>query len=476
MYKGYRIFAIFLAAMLLLGITAKAAGGMAADDPVKKASVDSVAPENSVIDEVIWVVGDEPILKSDVEAMRLQGEAEGVKFRGNPDFSIPEQLAVQKLFVHQAQLDSIQVSESDVAARVDEQINRWIQLAGSKEKLEEWRGQSVAEMRSSLHDDFKNTLLVQNMRRELVKDVKVTPSDVRRYFSNMPKDSIPMVPTEVEVEIITRQPKISQSEINRVKDQLRDFTRRVTSGETTFATLARLYSEDPVSALQGGEMDYMSRGMLDPAFANVAFSLTDPKKISKIVETEFGYHIIQLVDKRGDKIKVRHILLRPKVTQLEIDSACTRLDSIAADIRKGKFSFEDAATYVSDDKDTRSNHGLMAYTDVANQSLTSRFQMKDLPTEIQRQVATMKVGEISKAFSMINNKGKTVAAIIKLKDKIPAHKATITEDYQVMKNLVLEKEREKVINDWIVEKIKHTYVSMKPRYRQGQYEYQGWVK
>ena len=261
-----------------------------------------------------------------------------------------------------------------------------------------------------------------------------------------------------------------------MKDQLRDFTRRVTSGETTFATLARLYSEDPVSALQGGEMDYMSRGMLDPAFANVAFNLTDPKKISKIVETEFGYHIIQLVDKRGDKIKVRHILLRPKVTQLEIDSACTRLDSIAADIRKGKFSFEDAATYVSDDKDTRSNHGLMAYTDVANQSLTSRFQMKDLPTEIQRQVATMKVGEISKAFSMINNKGKTVAAIIKLKDKIPAHKATITEDYQVMKNLVLEKEREKVINDWIVEKIKHTYVSMKPRYRQGQYEYQGWVK
>lgn len=253
-----------------------------------------------------------------------------MKFRGNPDFSIPEQLAVQKLFVHQAQLDSIQVSESDVAARVDEQINRWIQLAGSKEKLEEWRGQSVAEMRSSLHDDFKNTLLVQNMRRELVKDVKVTPSDVRRYFSNMPKDSIPMVPTEVEVEIITRQPKISQSEINRVKDQLRDFTRRVTSGETTFATLARLYSEDPVSALQGGEMDYMSRGMLDPAFANVAFNLTDPKKISKIVETEFGYHIIQLVDKRGDKIKVRHILLRPKVTQLEIDSACTRLDSIAA--------------------------------------------------------------------------------------------------------------------------------------------------
>ena len=196
MYKGYRIFAIFLAAMLLLGITAKAAGGTAADDPVKKAPVDSVAPENSVIDEVIWVVGDEPILKSDVEAMRLQGEAEGVKFRGNPDFSIPEQLAVQKLFVHQAQLDSIQVSESDVAARVDEQINRWIQLAGSKEKLEEWRGQSVAEMRSSLHDDFKNTLLVQNMRRELVKDVKVTPSDVRRYFSNMPKDSIPMVPTE----------------------------------------------------------------------------------------------------------------------------------------------------------------------------------------------------------------------------------------------------------------------------------------
>ncbi len=468
----------FLAGMFLLGMTAKAGNCIAhvsADEPAK-ADTDSVAPENSVIDEVIWVVGDEPILKSDVEAMRLQGEAEGVKFPGNPDYTIPEQLAVQKLFVHQAQLDSIEVSESDVAARVDEQINRWIQLAGSREKLEEWRGQTVAQMRSSLHDDFKNTLLVQNMRKELVKDVKVTPSDVRRYFNNMPKDSIPLVPTEVEVEIITRQPKISQTEINRVKDELRDYTRRVTSGETTFATLARLYSQDPGSAMQGGEMDYMSRGMLDPAFANVAFNLTDPKKISKIVETEYGYHIIQLVDKRGDKIKVRHILLRPQVSKEEIDSACTRLDSIAGDIRKGKFTFEDAATYVSDDKDTRSNHGLMAFTDYQTQTLTSKFQMKDLPTEIQRQVVNLKVGEISPAFSMINTKGKTVAAIVKLKDRVPAHKATITEDYQVMKNLVLEKEREKVINDWIANKIKHTYVSMKPRYRQGQYEYKGWVR
>lgn len=306
----------------------------------------------------------------------------------------------------------------------------------------------------------------------------MSPAAVRAYFKNLPEDSIPFVPTEVEVEILTRQPKVAPEEIARIKDQLRDFTERVNKGETTFATLARLYSEDPGSARQGGELGYTGRGVLDPAFANVAFNLTDPKKISKIVETEFGYHIIQLIDKRGDKVNVRHILLKPNVTEEAVTQAKQRLDSIATDIRANKFSFEEAATVLSDDKDTKNNNGVMVNTVQSAEGpiRTSRFEMKDLPTEVAKVVDTLKVGAISQAFEMVNSKGKKVCAIVKLKDKIEGHKATITEDFQVMKNVVLAKEREKTLHDWVVNKIKHTYIRMADRYKNCKFEYEGWVK
>ena len=473
----------FVALLFLVGISAnanKALRGFAAQD-ADSSQVDStpgdsqVINEASIVDEVIWVVGDEPILKSEVEATRLQSEAEGIKYAGDPDCSIPEQIALQKLFLHQAAIDSIEVSESEVMNGIDEQINYWVSLAGSREKLEEYRKQSISQMRQSMHDDFKNRQLIQKMKEELVKDIKVSPAQVRQYFKNLPADSIPFVPTEVEVEILTNQPKISMEEITRVKNELRDFTDRVNKGETSFATLARLYSEDPGSARMGGEMDYVGRGMLDPAFANVAFNLTDPKKISKIVESEFGYHIIQLIDKRGDKIKVSHILLKPNVSQEAIDKSLSRLDSIATDIRNKKFTFEDAATVISDDKDTRSNKGLMANTTQGG-TRTSRFQLKDLPTEVARAIDTMKVGEISTPFTMINSRGKTTCAIVKLLNKVEGHRATITEDFQVMKDVVLAKEREKTLHDWVVDKIKRTYVRMNDRYKNCKFEYQGWVK
>lgn len=480
MNKGYKIFSAFLGLLLLIGMSAKANK----TDGVKSSTEDSVkvkpslqkAPEHSVIDEVVWVVGDEPILKSDVEQMRLQGEMEGVKWGGNPDCTIPEQLAVQKLYLHQAEIDSLDVSESDIASSVDQQINFWINSAGSREKLEEYQGKTINQMRSDLHDDFKNRQLIEKMRHKLVENISVTPSDVRKYFKDLPQDSIPFVPTEVEVEILVRQPRIPQSEINRVKDQLRSFTDRVTKGETSFATLARLYSEDPGSARQGGEMDYTGRGTLDPAFANVAFNLTDPKKVSKIVESEFGYHIIQLIDKRGDKIKVRHILLKPKISDQEINQAIGRLDSISNDIKAKKFTFEEACSYLSEDKDTRNNHGLMAYSDNQTGKVTSRFQMKNLATEVASVIDTMKVGEISAPFKMINSKGKTVVAIVKLKSRVEGHRAKITEDFQTMQDVVEAKEREKKLHDWVVNKIKQTYVRMNPRYKDCDFEYQGWVK
>ena len=446
------------------------------DSVAKVDTVDSADPA-SVVDEVIRVVGDEPILLSDVEMARMQAEMEGVKWEGDPDCTIPEQLAVQKLFLHQAAIDSIEVSESEVAQSVEHQISAWLQMVdGNKERLEEYKRKSLAELRISLHDDFKDRLLIEREREKLVEDITVSPADVRRYFSELPEDSIPMVPTEVEVQIITRTPKVEQAEIDRIKNELRNYTEMVTSGQTSFTALAKLYSEDPGTARMGGEFpDYVGRGMLDPAFANVAFNLTDPKKISKIVETDFGYHIIQLIDKRGDKIKVRHILLKPNVSNEAIETASMQLDSIADEIRAGKFTFEQAASFLSDDKDTRNNNGLMANTTESGR--TSKFQLRNLPSEIARVVDTLKVGEVSAPFQMINEKnGKLVCVVAKLKSRVEMHRATITEDFQTMKNIVLAKRKEEFIKDWIKDKIKNTYIRINDRYKNCNFEYQGWVK
>lgn len=474
---------IFIFAALLLGIltvTARTAGqaalaGAESADTVKAAAEAAHPDPVSVADEVIWVVGDEAILLSDVEQLRAQMEVEGTRIEGNPDCRLPEQIAVQKLFVHQAALDSIEVTEAEISQGVEQQINYWVSMIGSKEKLEEYRKMSMTQIRQSLHDDFKNNQLAQRMREQLVSDIKVSPAEVRRFFQNMPEDSIPFIPTEVEVQIITRSPRVSIEEVNRVKDELRAYTDRVTKGETTFQTLARFYSEDPGTARNGGELDYTGRGMLDPAFASVAFNLTDPKKISKIVESEFGYHIIQLVDKRGDKIKVRHILRKPKVSEEAIEEGISKLDSLVADIKEGKFTFDDAASYVSDDKDTRSNKGLMANTIMETQKRTSKFRMQDLPTEVARAVEQLQVGEISPAFRMVNSKGKTVCAVVKLKSRIEGHRATITEDFQDLSDVVLQKRKSEFIHEWVKKKIKETYIRMKDRYKDCDYEFDGWV-
>ena len=440
------------------------------------ASTDSVSV-GTVIDEVIWVVGDEAILKSDVEVMRMQAAMEGVKWSGDPDCTIPEQIAVQKLFKHQAIIDSIEVTDADVAQEVEQQINYWLEMVdGSRERLEEYKHQSLSQIRNDLREEMKDRQMVQQMKRKLVEDISVTPAEVRRYFKDMPQDSIPFVPTEVEVQIIQQTPLVAPEELNRVNDELRDYTDRVNKGDASFQTLARLYSEDPGTARRGGELGLTGRGTLDPAFATVAFNLTDPKKVSKIVESEFGFHIIQLIEKRGDKVNVRHILRKPVVSDEEIEKAIVRLDSIADDIREGKFTFEDAAPMLSDDKDTRFSKGMMSTSMLQTGQTSSKFRMQDLPPEIAKAVDTLQVGEISRAFRMINQRGKTVCVIAKLKNRIDGHKATVTEDFQVLKDVVLQKRQNERIHQWVVDKIKNTYTRLNDHYTDCKFEYEGWNK
>ena len=434
----------------------------------------SVAQKN-VIDEVVWVIGDEAILRSDVEKHRLEY---GSQIKGNPYCVIPEQLALQKLFLHQAVIDSIDVTDADVNQYVEQDFNERVLVAGSKEKLEEYMKMSSLQIREELFEQWKNKLTVMRMREKLTSDVKVTPAEVRRYFKDMPEDSLPLIPTQVEVQILVLEPRIPQAEIDRVKGLLRDYAERVNSGQTSFSTLARLYSEDPGSARQGGEMPYMGKAELDPGFANVAFSLTDTKKVSKIAQSEFGYHIIQLIDKRGDKVKCRHILKRPEVAQADIDSALIVLDSITADIKSEKISFENAVRYASDDKDTRNNHGILSNNKDTGET-TTRFEMSELSAlspELARTVERLEVGEISKPFTMINTKGKTVCAIARLKSRTLTHRASITEDFQVMKGIVEDKKGEEVILNWIKEKQRNTYIRVNPDWRDCDFEYEGWIK
>ena len=436
----------------------------------------AVGAQNNVIDEVVWVVGDEAILKSDVENERLNAQYENRRFDGDPYCVIPEELAVQKLFLHQAEIDSVEVSDQEVLQRVEQRTSWLIDQFGSKEKLEEYYNKSYTQIREMLRDNIREGMRVQQMQQKIIGDIKLTPAEVRNYFSKLPKDSIPFVPTQVEVQIIELMPKISEKEIERVKAQLREYADRVNKGETSFSILARFYSQDPGTAARGGEGGFTGRGELVPEFANVVFNLTDPKKVSKVFETEFGYHIAQLIEKRGDRVNYRHILLRPEVDKKDIDAALARLDSIGDDIRKAKFSFDDAATWLSQDKDTRNNHGLLANP----QNSTSRFEMQQLASLISQDVAKvvekMQIGEISKAFTMINSKGKEVCAIVKLKNRIDGHKATITEDYQRLKSMVTAKRSEEKIQKWIVEKQKNTYVRINPTWRNCDLKYPGWIK
>ena len=431
--------------------------------------------QNNVIDEVVWVVGDEAILKSDVESARLDALYHGIKFDGDPYCVIPERLAVQKLFLHQAEIDSIVVSEQEVLGGIEHQMNYYIDQTGSKEKMEEYFNKTSNQIREMIRENIRNELIVERMQQRIMGDIKIVPADVRRYFKDLPQDSIPFIPTQVEVQIITLEPKIPQEEIDRVKKTLRDYAERVEKGEISFGTLARLYSEDPGSARRGGEYGFQSRGEVVPEFANVVFNLTEPKKVSKVFETEYGYHIAQLIEKRGDRVSYRHILMKPKVEEKELESSLNRLDSIAKDIRNAKFTFDAAATYLSQDKDTRNNHGLMANP----RTRTARFEMQDLAMvsqEVAKVVNDLNVGEISEPFTMVNNKGKEVCAIVKLKARIDGHKATITEDYQRLKSIVQAKRGEEKLDKWIREKQKSTYVRINENWVKCDFKYPGWIR
>ena len=434
--------------------------------------VSVLSAQDNVIDRVEWVVGDKAILRSDIEEAMTFWIENDRKFDGDPYCVVGEDLAVQQLFIHQAGIDSVVVKEMDVMKEVDSAMERMLSRAGSKEKLEEYLEKSYTEIREMYYEYYETLMLTNAVRRNIIGDVKVSPSLVRKFYDNLPDDSIPFVPTQVEVQIITQKPEIELEEIDRIKSELRGYAERVNNGETSFSTLALLYSEDKASARVGGELEFMGRGELAPEFASVAFNLTDPNKVSKIVETEYGYHIIQLIEKRGDRVKVRHILRTPQVSAKNVDLMLARLDTIREDIDSGLFSFEAGAAEISHDKDTRNNNGIMFYSQdgISN----SKFEFQDLPVEIAAVVEKMKVGEVSKPFVMVQQNGSTVCAIVRLKSKTEGHKANMKDDYDYLKQLYTAKVGEDKVNKWIKNKQKTTYVRVNEENRNCKFLYPDW--
>ncbi len=427
---------------------------------------------DNVIDEVIWIVGEEAILRSEVEEERLRAQYEGQQIPGDPYCVIPEQIAVQKLFLHQAELDSIYPNESHVASQVEMRINYYISQIGSQEKMEEYFRKSMTEMKEDMTEMISNQSVIQQMQQKLTENVKTTPAEIRRYYNSLPEDSIPTVAAQVEVQIISFEPPVPQAETDRIKSRLREFTERVHKGEADFSMLARLYSEDTESAKRGGELGFVGRGQLVPEFADVAFNLTDPKRVSRIAETEYGYHIIQLIEKKGERINCRHILLKPRVSRDDEKRALAKLDSIANLIRTDSLLFEEAVVRYSEDKNSVMNGGVM----MNENTLTSKFEYQELPAEIARQIYDMEVGEVSQPFVIMDKmKNKEVCAIVKVKSKTGVHKANLVDDYQVIRTMLENKLKAEFIHDWVLKKQAETYIHIDEEWRGCDFQYPNWI-
>lgn len=432
---------------------------------------------DNVVDKIIWMVGDEAILKSDVEKTRMVILARGGKIDGDPYCFIPEQLAVQKLFLDQAKIDSITVPPANVKRAVDQQEKMTIKSMGSKEKVEEYLQTTMTQLREEWKEDIKNNFLVEEAKKNIIgKKGQLTPSEVRKYYAQLPKDSLPFIPTTVEVQIITNEPIIPQKEIDNVREELRKLTERVNKGED-FATLAIIYSDEPGAAQTGGETGFTGKAMWVPEFSNMAFSLNDPKKVSNIVETEYGFHIIQLIERRGDLINVRHILKQPKVPEESFAKSIARMDSLLNFIHEDKLTFEEATPF-SFDKDTRNNNGLMVNLKSNSSNYgTPRFQMEDLAPEIARVVDTMKVGQVSAPFRLrLEKNNKDIVAIVKLKSRVDRHVANVSDDYLILKEIVEARKEQEILAKWLQNKIKETFVVIDKDWRNCDFQYSGWVK
>ena len=426
------------------------------------------AQEAQVIDRVVAVVGQNIVLQSDIEAQYLQYRLQG-GIKGDAKSircEILEDLMFQKLMLNQAEMDSITVTDEQVNADVDRWINYFILQLGSQDNLEKYYKKTMPEIREELFRVRKDNMLVEQVQQALLANVEVTPSEVKRYYNEMSKDSIPMVNSKYEIAHLVKNPPITLEQKLEVKDKLYKMRKRILNGER-FSTLALLYSEDPGSAKKGGELGFTGRGEFAPEFEAAAFNLRDGE-ISEVVETEFGFHIIQMIERRGDYVNVRHILLTVKVAPEALQEAYDELDSIAALINNDSITFDEAVRRFSDEKD-RINGGVLV-NPVSGGTL---FDASELDQQVAGVVNRMKVGEISAPVPMKTEDNKDACRLIYLKKKTEPHKANLKEDYTVIRDLAMQKKREEIINNWIESKSGKAYIKVCDEFKDCDFRF-GW--
>jgi len=427
--------------------------------------------QDKVVDQIVAVVGKNIILKSDIEGMYQQQQAQGITTEGDMKCEILENLLVEKLLLAEAELDTtITVSDSQLNQNLEQRIQYFTSHLGSEKEVEAYFKKSIIDLKADLQEVIKNQQMTQQMQNKIIDKVTVTPAEVRYHFKNLPEAEIPQIDAQIEYAQIVVQPIISLEEEDRIKSTLRELKRRIETGESSFAPLAVMYSEDG-SARNGGELDYMGRGQLDPAYAAAAFNLKGDK-ISNVVKSDFGYHIIQVVDRKGEQIKTRHIIMMPKPSSKAMEKAFSQIDSIADFIRKGTFKFEDAALRYSYDKDSRNNGGVV----INSQTGDAKWKLSELDPDVSKVITKMNINEISKPFKTIDDKQRPVYKIVKLINKTNAHQANLRDDYVELSNIYMASKKEKTLDTWIREKQSGTYVHIDDTYLNCNFKYKGWVK
>ena len=420
---------------------------------------DYASAQEQIIDEVVAVVGGNFVLQSDIEAQYLQFRMQGaIKDARATRCQILEDMLFQKLLLNQAELDSVQVTDDQIEQTMDARFRYYIQQFGSQEKLEEFYKKPLLQIREEFRTLVKEQLMVDEVQQKLTMDIKVTPSEVRSFFNRIPKDSIPTIEMEYEVGQIVKEPSISKEEMDATRERLKGLRERILKGDN-FAAMATLYSEDPGSSRKGGEVGFVGRGQLYPEYEASAFGLKKGE-ISDIVKSKAGYHIIQLIERRGQLINTRHILLMPKISDQDLAKASKLLDSVSNLINQKEMTFEEAALQFSDDPG-KINGGLMVNQMTGN----TRFTASQLDPKVFFVIDKMKVGDISKPMGMMNEETKQTVNLYYLKTRTEPHRANLKDDYSVIQEWALNEKQNKAINIWIGQKIGSTYFRINESYK-----------
>jgi peptidyl-prolyl cis-trans isomerase SurA len=426
-----------------------------------------------LVESVAAIVGNEVIYLSDIENMAADAKRGGNK-QSLDDLrcEVFQQLLVAKLFLDQARIDSIAVTDSDIEGELNARLNDALRSAGSETALVGYFKKSMTEIRQDIRKVLLEQATIREVQRTVAQNIKVTPSELKKFFASIPKDSLPVIPQKVELSLIQIDPPENEENKAEAREKLLNYRSQILEGKP-FNILAIMYSEDPGTATRGGELGFMMRGELEKPYADAAFSLTK-NTVSKIVETRYGFHIIQLIDRNGDLINTRHILIKPKIKPDQTARALSKLDSIADLIRKDSIKFADAAIRFSNHKDSRINGGKFVSSDPSERD--TWFTLEELNPEMYIKVRDLKVSEISDPFRTTDENNNVVFRIVRLDNEIPAHRASLKDDYQNLYSAALLNKQTKIYDDWVKKKVGTTYIKISEEFKSCEFLKAGWIK